>query len=80
MMNTDSVVGDLVTDAQLEDSNQDGMDLKNIKDLEEYKELDEKVIDFNGQMENLQKQFDAGLSLLDNDKPLDPKDLEKVMK
>jgi hypothetical protein len=52
-MNTDSVVGDLVNDAKLKDSNEEGMDMNNVKDLEEYKELDEKVIDFNDQMQNL---------------------------
>ena len=76
MMNTDAVVSDLVKNAQKDDEN---LNVEDVKNLEEYKELDEKVVDFNDQMENLQNQFDAGLSLLDQEKPLDPEEIKKVM-
>ena len=59
MLSTDKVLKDLVYDKKNKDSDDEELEQIDVKNLEEYKELDQKVMDFNGQMENLQKQFEA---------------------
>ena len=79
MLSTDKVLKDLVYDKKNQDSDDEELEQIDVKNLEEYKELDQKVMDFNGQMENLQKQFETGMDLLDGEKALKPSDIQKVM-
>ena len=46
MLSTDKVLKDLVNKNQ--DSDAEELEQVDVKNLEEYKDLDEKVVDFNG--------------------------------